>query len=570
MEAAPVNIIQYFDGSKQGIIPLFQRPYSWEPRDWNTLWDDLMAQYSPDDRASHFMGAIVTVPVRSVPVGVGKHLVIDGQQRLTTLSLLLAAIRDKAVAEGDGPTEGIIGDFLINRHYQAPDDLKLVPTQADRAAYNAVVYGKDLAPYRETRVVQAYYHFAAKLGGTDDEGALLSAKEVLAAIQQALQVVMINLSEADDPYLIFESLNHKGKPLNQADLVRNYVLMRFQHSTAAGGEQEVAYEDLWRPMETRLGPSMPEFLRHYGMRVGRNVRKGDIYTACKVEFEKLRDVDDVRDRLRDMKRAAEDYATFLQPDDEANERLRKGLRAILELDSTVFYPLLIRLYKSRNDGVITDEDLASVLAVLESFYVRRSICGVPTNALNKMTLELCLNLPNQEPDAWLKDRLQSGSSGRRWPGDSEFREALVFQRLYPRRKLARFVLEALEQAHEHKEPVDVSTATMEHVMPQTLSKPWVDDLGADHAAIHEQWVDTLGNLTLTGYNSELGNASFSVKKKQLENTHFELSRSVLQAACWTAVEIEARGKHLGEMAVKRWPQGSQHKHVERALEAVAC
>ena len=416
MEAAPVNIIQYFDGSKQGLIPLFQRPYSWEPRDWNTLWDDIMAQYAPDDRASHFMGAIVTVPVKSVPVGVGKHLVIDGQQRLTTLSILLAAIRDKASFEADGPTEGIIGDFLTNRHYQAPDDLKLVPTQVDRAAYNALVYRKDLGPHEETRVIQAYRHFSRKLEGVDDDGVGISGREVLATIQQSLQVVMINLGESDDPYLIFESLNHKGKPLNQADLVRNYVLMRFQHSTAAGGEQEVVYEDLWRPMEEMLREAMPDFLRHYGMRGGRNVRKGDIYTACKAEFEKLGDVSDVRERLQRMKRSAEDYAAFIQPDEECSEPLRRGLQAILELDSTVFYPLLIRLYQSRRDGAIGEDDLASGLGTLESFYVRRSICGVPTNALNKMTLELCTNMPEQQPHVWLRERLQGGTGSRRWPG----------------------------------------------------------------------------------------------------------------------------------------------------------
>lgn len=554
MEAAPVNIIQYFDGSKQGLIPLFQRPYSWEPRDWNTLWADLMAQYNPEDRASHFMGAIVTVPVKSVPVGVGKHLVIDGQQRLTTLSLLLAAIRDKATSEDDTPTEGIIGDFLTNRHYPAPDDLKLVPTQVDRAAYNGVIYRKDLAAYKETRVVQAYRHFLGKLEETDDEGNPLSAKEVLATIQQALQVVMINLGESDDPYLIFESLNHKGKPLNQADLVRNYVLMRFQHSTAAGGEQETAYEDLWRPMEALLGPAMPEFLRHYGMRSGRNVRKGDIYTACKGEFEKLKDVEDVRVRLQEMKRSAEDYATFIHPDDEGSDVLRRGLQAILDLDSTVFYPLLVRLYQSRRDGIIGDEDLANALATLESFYVRRSVCGVPTNALNKMTLELCTNLPEAQPHLWLRERLQSGAGSRRWPSDDEFRDALLTQQLYPRRKLARFVLEALERAHKHKEPVDVSTATMEHVLPQSLSEQWKKDLGAEHLAIHDRWCGTLGNLTLTGYNSELGNLPFSTKKEQLKNTHFELSRDILLADKWGEAEISSRGHRLGKMAVECWPK----------------
>ena len=409
MEASPVHIIQYFDGSKQGIIPLFQRPYSWEPKDWNTLWDDLMAQYDENDRASHFMGAIVTVPVKSVPVGVTKHLVIDGQQRLTTLSILLAAIRDKATANEDSATEGIIGDLLVNRHYTDPDDLKLVPTQADRAAYKALVQKKDIKPHEESRVIQAYKHFIKKLEGTDVEDAPIAPGQTLQAIQQSLQVVMINLSESDDPYLIFESLNHKGKPLNQADLVRNYVLMRFQHSTSAGGEQELVYEELWRPMETILNDSMHEFLRHYGMRMGRNVRKGDIYTASKGEFEKSKNAADVRERLAEMKLAGSCYQKFLKPDEEGNSRISAKLRGIQELDSTVAYPLLVRLYRGWQKESLSLAVFVPCLDSLESFYVRRLVCGVPTNALNKITLELCLNLPDEGQSQWVRDKLNQGS-----------------------------------------------------------------------------------------------------------------------------------------------------------------
>jgi uncharacterized protein with ParB-like and HNH nuclease domain len=552
MEAAPVNIIQYFDGSKQGVIPLFQRPYSWEPRDWSTLWDDLMAQYETADRSNHFMGAVVTVPVKSVPVGVTKHLVIDGQQRLTTLSLMLAAIRDKATKDSDEATAGIIGDFLVNRHYKAPDDLKLVPTQADRSAFNAVVYRKSIEDHEESRVVQAYRYFCKKLDGQDLEDQPLTASQTLQAIQQSLQVVMINLGEADDPYLIFESLNHKGKPLNQADLVRNYVLMRFQHSTSTGGEQEVVYEDFWRPMETRLQGLMSEFLRHYGMRGGRNVRKGDIYMAAKLELDKLKTASDVRSSLADMKTAALAYQKFLHPAEEADPRVGQRFQAILELASTVFYPLLIRLYRSWESQQISVDSLLKCLDLLEGFYVRRLVCGVPTNALNKITLELCLHLPPAKPDAWLLERLTHASGSRRCPSDPEFFEALVVQRIYPRRKIARYVLIALEEAHQHKEPVDTTSATMEHVMPQTLSEQWKVALGSDYAEIHDRWLDTLGNLTLTGYNPELGNATFDEKKQKLQKTHFELSRSLLSHHHWGASEIEARGKKLADIAMKRW------------------
>ena len=552
MEASPVHILQYFDGSKQGVIPLFQRPYSWKPEDWNTLWDDLMAQYEESERVSHFMGAIVTVPVRSVPVGVSKHLVIDGQQRLTTLSILLTAIRGKASQIGDGRTEGIVNDLLINRYYQDPDDLKLVPTQADRAAYKALILQEELEPYRENRVIQAYRYFVEKLEDTDTEDEPLVPRQVLEAIQGSLQVVMINLSENDDPYLIFESLNHKGRPLNQSDLVRNYVLMRFQHSTSPGGEQESVYEELWRPMETSLNGSMTEFLRHYGMRYGRMVRKDDIYTASKAEFRELKQPEDVKAKLKDMKLASRGYEKFLKPDEEKNSRIAKGFRAVQDLDSTVFYPLLIRIYRGWQEEIYTADDIIASLDALESFYIRRLVCGVPTNALNKITLELCLNLPDINLVVWLKERLGNGSGGRRWPPDGEFSDALVTKPIYPRRKLARYMLIALEESFEHREAVDTDAATIEHVMPQTLSDGWKEYLGERYPEIYERWLDTLGNLTLTGYNSELGNALFDEKKERLRNTHFELSKSILEKDVWRSEEIEGRGAELAQLALKRW------------------
>ncbi len=552
MEASPVHVVQYFDGSKQGVIPLFQRPYSWEPKDWDTLWADLMAQYEESERASHFMGAIVTVPVKSVPVGVTKHLVIDGQQRLTTLSILLAAIRDKASNLDDSTTKGIVGDLLVNRHYDAPDDLKLLPTQVDRAAYNALIYSRELEPYEESRVVQAYRYFLDKLDGFDTEDEPLVPSQILQAIQQSLQVVMINLGESDDPYLIFESLNHKGKPLNQSDLVRNYVLMRFQHSTAAGGEQEAIYEELWRPMETSLNDSMTEFLRHYGMRHGRNVRKGDIYTAHKVEFKQLTQADDVKSELNEMKLAALAYEKFLRPDEERNNRIAKGFQAMLDFDSTVFYPLLIRLYRGWEKEVYIVNDVVECLNMLESFYVRRLVCGVPTNALNKITMEICLGLSESGPVSWLREKLSNGSGGRRWPRDGEFFDALVSKPIYPRRRIARYMLISIEESFKHKEAVDTATATIEHIMPQSLSDSWKNSLGENYAEVHEKWLDTIGNLTLTGYNAELSNAPFSDKKELLKNTHFELSKTILEKMNWGAKEIKERGAELANVALKRW------------------
>jgi uncharacterized protein with ParB-like and HNH nuclease domain len=487
-----------------------------------------------------------------VPVGVTKHLVIDGQQRLTTLSILLSAIRKLSIDSVDLTTSGIIEDFLINRHYPSPDNLKVVPTQVDREAYKALVYVEELDNFTESRIVKAYDFFLKKLAENDDDGEPISPLTVLETIQQSLQVVMINLGKDDDPYLIFESLNHKGKPLSQSDLVRNYVLMRFQHSDSTGGQQETIYNNLWRPMEDALKDSMSEFLRHYGMRKGHNVRKGDIYTASKNEFEKLPEASKVESQLAEMKLAALIYSKFIDPSLEGNARISRRLKALQELDSTVFYPLILRIYRSWQQEKIDSEELVDCLAILESFYVRRMSCAVPTNALNKVTLELCAHVPDEKPNDWLRENLSNGSSGRRWPKDDEFREALIQQSIYPRRRLARFMLISLEASFDHNEPADVTNSTIEHVMPQTLSDQWIEDLGDKYLEIHSKWIDTLGNLTLSGYNSSLGNDPFSTKKEKLAISHYEITRDILEEELWSSEQIRERGAKLADRALSQW------------------
>jgi len=552
MDASPVKIFEYFNGEKQNLIPLFQRPYSWKAKDWDTLWDDLMLQYDPDERSAHFMGAVVSVPAVSKPVGVTKHLVIDGQQRLTTLSLLLAAIKTQCFESGDSKTVNKINGYLTNPFEEEPDDLKLVPTQVDREAFKAVVFDKDLEEFGESRVVQAYQYFLRKLEGDDENGDSIQAKCILDTICQSLQVVMINLGEHDDPYLIFESLNHKGEPLTQSDLVRNYILMRFKHSTSSGGEQEEVYTDLWRPMEDSLGEHMSEFMRHYLMLTGKNVRKNEIYSATKSTFQKLESTGAIREALKEMKRSAFSYRKFIYPDEVGNTRVRSKLLALKDLDTTVFYPLILRLYRSMELELIETDELVACLSMIESFYLRRSVCGVPTNALNKICLETCAQFPEQNIRHWLNEKLSSGSSGRRWPSDEEFKDSLVKDRVYQRKKIVRFLLIQLEEAQEHKEPVSSVNATIEHIMPQTLTTEWKSMLGDSPEETYERWLDTVGNLTLTAYNSELGNLPFSDKKSKLQNSHFEITRWILDLESWGGAEIQQRAEWLADTAVLRW------------------
>ena len=280
MEATPTLVINYFSGFKQNVVPLFQRPYTWAEKQWRTLWDDVVGAFYPtpddvNDKATHFMGAVVTMPARSVPVGVSKFLIIDGQQRLTTISLLMCAVRDSLAADQETARRRIQQFYLTNDGSEGTEFFKLLPTQGDREAY-APLIRETPTLVADSQFIKSYDYFKRRLRDADSDGNKIDPKRILDIIEKRLMVVMINLSDTDDPYLIFESLNFKGSPLEQSDLVRNYFLMRFPVS-----DQQGVYEELWLPMQNRLGQGLTEFMRHFLGAEGEEVRKGDVYTAIR-------------------------------------------------------------------------------------------------------------------------------------------------------------------------------------------------------------------------------------------------------------------------------------------------
>jgi len=418
MEAAPTKVIQYFNGEKQNLIPLFQRPYTWTKSNWQTLWDDLMVQYDEvDNTKAHFMGAIVSVPSRSVPVGVSKYLIIDGQQRLTTVSLLLCALRDCLDSNSASRIQEV---YLTNRFRNEEDTLKFVPTQADRDVYRTIALERKVPENnKDVGMVAAYDFFKNKLlKGTDLNDAPVVPAKVLTTLEQSLQVVMINLDNDDDPYLIFESLNFKGEPLAQADLVRNYVLMHFRHSISTGGEQQRIHLKYWVPLETNLKSNLTEFLRHYMMKDGNDIRQGGIYAAIKAKLHGMKP-EAVEAEVSSMKRFGEFYALILFPSQEKAASIRECLENIQELKVTTCYPLLLRLFDARDTKRLSEVELEKCLRLLESFVVRRAVCGVPANQLNKLFLQLAKNFLDTDHTRWLNHSLSSFSGSRRFPKDAE-------------------------------------------------------------------------------------------------------------------------------------------------------
>ncbi len=535
-----------FNGDRQLMVPLFQRSYEWNEKNWQTLWEDLLERYEQRDDATnvpHFTGAIVTSPAKSIPIGVSKFLVIDGQQRLTTISLLLCAIR--SLLPADSLDRKRITRLLINDLGEGLDRFKLLPTQPDRDAWGAVIDEKP----GESRFHRALAFFTKKLGGKDSDEQPFDLPAMLETVKSKLHAVAITLGDADDPYLIFESLNAKGAPLTQADLIRNYILLRLRTQ-----EQERIYDEFWLPMQTRLGDSLTEFMRVYLMQAGADVVKGDIYAALKRKMANVVD-NKVADEIAAMNAASVEYAKFLTPDLlEQRPSIRRHLRTLQRWEAATAHPLLLRCFCENAEGRIGTGVLEKILSTVESFIIRRAVCEVPTNQLKKTFLSLVRHVEGAGTADAIESELAAGKLGRRWPKDAEFEESWRTYPIYAASNIerCRVILEALEASAGHKEQASFAQATIEHVMPQTLTEEWHVELGEAFEDVHEKLIDTIGNLTLTGYNSTLSNSPFSTKKTHFADSNFTLNGWFENVARWDEAAILTRADALATKALKLW------------------
>lgn len=544
MPTSAVRIIEYFDGRKQNMIPLFQRPYKWTKENWDRLWDDILKS-NPKD-SPHFMGAIVSTPVTTVPIGVSKHLIIDGQQRLTTIAILLCALKPFL----DEKTRERVQDLLVNRHDEGPDSyLKLFPTNADKLAYEALVTGKAKVQ-DDSQIHSAFDYLTARISEACSEDQETTPTDLLSKIENALKVVPINLDEkTDDPYEIFESLNGTGTPLMPSDLVRNFVLMKFRHSIAPGGEQEQVYEDLWRPLEIKCGDQLTQFLLHYCRIDGTEVKRQSVYKSFKEKRKELSS-DELRAELEIIKAYGDFYPRLLDPSKETDSQIKGTLEVLDMLKVTVCYPVVLRFYKSRFDGTLSDEEMKECLDILQSFLLRRAVCNVKNNALDGAFTRLLQNWPQKNVASYIAQGLSDGIRNLRWPKDDEFVNCFINDGQYGRNATLH-VLWKINDWFAHKEAVEDAGITIEHILPQTLDASWKEYLG-DDADAAENWLDAFGNLTLTGYNPELGNLPFDDKKKIYANSHFALTHQLTDFKKWNIESIQTRGRAMAEVAQSIW------------------
>lgn len=552
MKANATRLLEFINNASQFVIPIYQRNYSWDRTKCCQLWKDILRAGESGAISGHFLGSIVYVEEDLGTVSLKSPLlVIDGQQRLTTITLLLAAlleaVGEKEIVEGFNATK-ISGYYLMNPLESGDRKYRLLLSEADRASLLHILGGPE--PKEESLAITANFNLFKEL--IADCGDLKTLCHGL----QKLQIVDIALSRgSDNPQLIFESMNSTGMALSQADLIRNYLLMGL-----APEEQEKLYKGYWRPMELDFGQEaykelFDSFIRHYLSWKTDNIPNiNRIYEEFKIHSQKEQlkrsNVKDIIEALRKSSRHFCNMALLQEEDKD----LRKAFADLMELKVNVAFPMLLEWYDDYSKGILNKNDSFAAVRLVESYVFRRYVCGLATNSLNNTFLNFNRTLDKNSYYESIKASFALLNSYKRFPVDSEFRLALSTRNMFDsRRKYWAYQLEN----YNRKEPVERGEYTVEHIMPQKedLSEKWKKDLGPDWERIHAQYLHTIGNLTLTGYNSEYGAKSFAEKRdgeNGFKTSTLRLNKGLGETPAWTEDAIKNRSNLLCDLAIKVW------------------
>lgn len=556
MQAINRPFHQLINGNTQFFIPVFQRDYSWEEEHCLKLWNDLLMSANKGIDSGHFLGSFVYVDSKDTLAGFTRWMVIDGQQRLTTLTILLIALRDFIKKHGtkgstDCPSaEQIDGNYLQNILESDEKKRKLLLRRTDDGTLSALIEGAQPREKSSKRILDAYELFTELLD-TKDPG-------IIHRGITSLNIVDVRLdTRYDDPQLVFESLNSTGVDLGQADLIRNFVLMRLPEN-----EQTRLYESHWSRIENLFADNtsaLNDFARDFlAIRMGTRVqtRADQIYQTFKEWFlENAPKTEDVEAVLSDMLRLAGYYSAFRLGVGVHGE-LRDTLSQVSRLAEAPAI-LITNLYQyHENSSLLPERDFIEAIQVVESYLMRRAVCGLQTRAYWSVFAGISGRIAAGFTLQDLKTEFARLSESVRFPSDNEFSDALTNKELY-RLRVCRHILERLENAGT-RELSDTSEYSIEHVLPQNknLSNEWKEMLGDDWERIHETFVHRLGNLTLSGYNSTYSDRPFKDKKTisgGFNESAVRLNKYIRERTEWTKKEIEERGLELAFRSLSIWP-----------------
>lgn len=563
LQAGETTLNKLLNTSRQFIVPIFQRNYSWQKSQYEQLWFDILRASKFKEKQNHFIGSIVYIDM-GTPAGRPQQLLlIDGQQRLTTISILLCAIKDY-VQKFNLETKlinlaKIKNQFLYNSDEIDEDRYKLLLNVQDKETYIKLIDNTIFTVNKPaTNIIKCYEFFYEHIEDFIKQDGQID--EIYAGIFK-LSLVSISLDkDSDNPQMIFESMNSTGKDLSQTDLLRNYLLMDLTPE-----KQTRLYKTYWKPMEELFGEDIYKndvnkfdyFIRDF------LTLKSDTGYICKINnvYENFKRyyLDNNCEKfavLKDLFTYAKYYACIdlLQ---EKDDELKLYWQEFKKLDSHVVYPFLLKLYDDYSRQILIKEDFKKILQVVISYLWRRAICEIPTNSLSKTFATLYQAVDKEDYVNSIIKAFVFKSTYKRFPSDYEVREKLQTKDIYHFR-LRKYLLEALENYY-HKEPIDLNTAnyTIEHIMPQNIEHNllWQQMLGEDWQEVHSLYLHTLGNLTITGYNAEMSNKSFWEKvngESGFKHSHLKLNESIAQCDVWNKKAIQRRTNILTDIILKIW------------------
>ncbi|MCU4406996.1 DUF262 domain-containing protein [Acinetobacter junii] len=573
MKGEAKQFLKFIDGSdKRFIIPVYQRNYSWQNKHCAQLLNDLKGLIKKPD-APHFFGSIVSSHMQG-----GKRedfLIIDGQQRLTTISILLIAIVDllkhkKVIPKDDRLIEKITKKHLVDEYQEDQRKIRLKPIKDDCKAFDAL-FGDESDFVDGSNVTSNFRYFRDRILNEN-----IDIDNLYDAISR-LQTIDIFLEKDDDPQLIFESLNSTGLELEEGDKIRNFILMGLSSEL-----QEKYYEAFWNKIEKNTHFKVSDFFKDYlTLKLNRTVVIKDIYFTFKDYVKKNND--DIEALLQDLLEYSKLYAIILNPMQYQNSFTAVLVR-LSQLEFTVIFPVVLAILKRWNEKNLTDQEVTELLRVTEIFLFRRLIVGLATNALSKIFATLDKDVTKKAQSSQLasyaeiyKYVLLNKEESSRFPNDDEFEQALFSRNIYAMSSKNKAYLFSFLENEESKEQINVierikdGTYTIEHIMPQTLSPVWQKELGEKSQQIHEQWLHTLPNLTLTGYNSKYSNRPFKDKldvENGFKDSNLRLNQYVRECLKWTEEELVERQSRLSKKSLKLWyyPTTSYAPPVEETNE----